>query len=539
VHLNILITLPTLTLQPQDTYTPLPTYTPQDTYTPLPTPTPTDTPTDTPTITPTPTSAVPCYNLTIKQRGSGDRLIPSKIRSNGCPLEHYIEGEFITLNAQPSPGWKVEGWQGTADDSQKTHINELIMPAANHKVEVIYQMTRLASNCRSLTPPGAPLPATCLVGIVYLDGRPLADVDVEITNQAAESKIIRTEIKENSADPRPHFRIPLDDPAFPIQVGQPIDLRVVHDNLEITVPWVAQIGHQQVDIVLSSAEGGRPIGTIGSVSIENGILTALGMGISQEQGSEIISYLWHTNHKNEPLGKSAKLILPVTELQPGRHQLTFQAEDSQGSWSEPIITDIYVAHNPATKWVMLLYLAGDYNDSDQQWNAFQKALHKLKGLDDRSLRIVAQVDGANRPAQRWIIEPGQDPAQEPESIGEVAMDDPQTLIEFIEWGQAKFPSDNYYLAIADHGQAVRGIAWDAISDLTDNGIPDNSAYMTVKELGEALNSPTIAPINVLHLDACSMNLIEVAYEIGERTDVMISSQYLGWDYFTHQQGGQR
>jgi len=150
---------------------------------------------------------------------------------------------------------------------------------------------------------------------------------------------------------------------------------------------------------------------------------------------------------------------------------------------------------------------------------------------------VAQVDGFDQDTERWIIEPGQgvQAAQlSQESIGEMAMDDPATLAEFIQWGQAQFPAKHYYLVIADHGQGARGIAWDTTSDLADDGERNDSAYLTIKELGEALDAPHVAPVDVLHFDACSMNLVEVAYEVRNRTQVLVSSQYLAWDYFAYE-----
>lgn len=113
------------------------------------------------------------------------------------------------------------------------------------------------------------------------------------------------------------------------------------------------------------------------------------------------------------------------------------------------------------------------------------------------------------------------------------MDHPDALTDFVRWGQERFKDSRYYLAIADHGQAVRGIAWDATSDIRDNGVADLTAYLTVKELGEALRKAALKPVDILHLDACSMNLLETAYELKEVAGILISSQYLAWDYFSY------
>jgi len=190
---------------------------------------------------------------------------------------------------------------------------------------------------------------------------------------------------------------------------------------------------------------------------------------------------------------------------------------------------------------MLLYLAGDYDDEDKLWSAFQNALSGLEHVNNDQLRIVAQVDGfgpgeSSRGAERWTIEPSQDGESmtvDTTVLGEVPMDDQKTLIDFVKWGQDTFPAKHYYLAIADHGQGARGIAWDSTTDRDDDKQYNHSAYLTVEELGQALGSEDIWPVNVLHLDACSMNLLEVAYEVRDKADVLIASQYLGWNHFAY------
>jgi hypothetical protein len=142
-----------------------------------------------------------------------------------------------------------------------------------------------------------------------------------------------------------------------------------------------------------------------------------------------------------------------------------------------------------------------------------------------------QIDGpAVGDTHRLLIWPGtaSTPARiEDQPFDEQAMDDPSVLADFIHWGQNSFSAAHYYLAIANHGQGIQGIAWDTTTDLSGN------AYLTIKELGQALSAPGIAPIDVLHLDACSMNLLEVAYEVRQRVQVLIASQYLAWDFFAY------
>jgi len=234
-------------------------------------------------------------------------------------------------------------------------------------------------------------------------------------------------------------------------------------------------------------------------------------------------------------------------LEPGTYELTFQVQRSQNAqarqggedgWSAPVTEKIHIASKNDVEWVMMLYMAGDYHDNDKQWNIFQRVLDNLNKTElDPNLRVVAQVDGYRLTPQRWIISPNEQESQSYE-IDEVAMDSPDTLSAFLKWGQKEFPAKNYYLVVANHGQAVRGIAWDTTSDGADDREINNSAYLTIRELREALSAPGVDPVDVLHLDACSMNLFEVAYEVSKYTKVLVSSQYLGWDYFPYDQYAQ-
>lgn len=289
----------------------------------------------------------------------------------------------------------------------------------------------------------------------------------------------------------------------------------------------------------------RPIATINHIaasSIAPGeTLMIRGMGQDSDETPAITAYRW-TSSRDGVIGAQAILTLPAANLSPGSHIITLEVQDGEGEWSTPVSTSIYVASPPQVAWTALLYLAGDYEDRGKQIEAFTKALTALQtSLRNPAIRVAAQVDGpANGDTYRMLIIPGNPPqVVRLENLGEKAMDTPATLTEFVRWGQSTFPAQHYYLAIANHGQGIQGIAWDMTSDLNDDNAFNGSAYLTVAELGQALRADGIAPLNVIHLDACSMNMLEVAYELRPTADVpirsrlLIASQYLGWDYFPY------
>lgn len=261
---------------------------------------------------------------------------------------------------------------------------------------------------------------------------------------------------------------------------------------------------------------------------------AVGMGQESVKGKDhtIVAYHW-TLDGATVIGTESTLTKLASSFTPGSHSLSFEVQDSAGEWSASVSKSFYVGKLVGTTpWTMLLYLDGDYHDS-KLLDQFTATLTDMRQhVANPAVRIAVLLDGpANGDTRRIVIAPpsssGGPPLFTETAVGELAMDDPNTLANFIRWGQQQFPAQHYYLSIADHGQAIQGIGWDSTSDRNDG------AYLTVKELGEALRSSGVAPIDVLHLDACSLNLLDVAYEVRDNVKMLVASQYLGWSYFAY------
>ncbi|NOH16057.1 clostripain-related cysteine peptidase [Clostridium cochlearium] len=90
---------------------------------------------------------------------------------------------------------------------------------------------------------------------------------------------------------------------------------------------------------------------------------------------------------------------------------------------------------------------------------------------------------------------------------------PLNLYDFIKWGIKNFPAENYALLISAHGLSYIG----GITDLTlgnfyTMGIPEMCKVMNL--IRENLKEH----IDILLLDMCNMNLIEIIYELGFSED---------------------
>ncbi len=90
-----------------------------------------------------------CYALTLTHIGSGSDPVASPANSSGCESGQYMEGESISLTANPSSSWHVAGWNGTSNDTSTSTNNTVIMPASDHTVTVNYEQNTL--NCYTLT----------------------------------------------------------------------------------------------------------------------------------------------------------------------------------------------------------------------------------------------------------------------------------------------------------------------------------------------------------------------------------------------------
>jgi len=409
----------------------------------------------------------------------------------------------------------------------------------------------LSAECRDITPPGNERSDICIVGFVYMDGEPTNDVTVSISVDGATASKTQTAAHVfPQHEMRPYYRADLSQVAETIAADDLIAISAEVDGQKVSIQIVARAGLQQVDLVIPSDDADAdPISTINYVGQrtlqEDEFLTMVGGGQVGDASGEIVAWRWELNN-DLVLGESPDLDVPADTLPSGIHEISLRVRDDAGNWSPPVTTEISVIGTDAEYWTVLLYLAGDFGDGGALHRKFEKALNRIRRqLKNPNVRIAAIVDGPeDDDTMRYLIEPGKNrqnaTISEPlpvspndEGKTERAMDDPATITEFINWGTGNFPTDFTYLVIANHGQALRGIAWDRTSDIADGG-EELSAHLTTKEIAQAIKDSRIEQVDILHFDACSMNLFEVAYELRDQADYLLSSQYYGWDYFAYE-----
>jgi hypothetical protein len=97
------------------------------------------------------------------------------------------------------------------------------------------------------------------------------------------------------------------------------------------------------------------------------------------------------------------------------------------------------------------------------------------------------------------------------------------MVDFVNWTKKNYPSKKYVLIIWNHGSG-----WDKggdITAITEKGISYDD------ETGNNINTPQmrmalekVGGVNILGMDACLMQMAEVAYEIKDYSDYVVASE---------------
>ena len=211
----------------------------------------------------------------------------------------------------------------------------------------------------------------------------------------------------------------------------------------------------------------------------------------------------------------------------GAFTVSLTATGPGGSDTETKVDYITALSDVEASWTFLLYLAGDNN----LHRFLDDALHRLEENINPNVNVLVLIDGAgNNNTWRYDVQPGGDYTDNVNRwyMGELGMDDPQTLTNFVDWARQNYSATHTYLAIADHGLGTGGTAWDDTSG--------THAHITVAELRTALQEATLDgadPLDVVHYDSCLMAMIENAYQIKEYASYLVASENLGWGIFAY------
>ncbi|MEN6370493.1 MAG: clostripain-related cysteine peptidase [Armatimonadota bacterium] len=184
-------------------------------------------------------------------------------------------------------------------------------------------------------------------------------------------------------------------------------------------------------------------------------------------------------------------------------------------------------------WTVLVFLNAD-NDLEPYGILNFNQMEKVGSTD--KVKIVVQMDrspgydssnGNWTGTRRYLVTKDSDTekinSQMIQDMGEIDMGNPDTLKEFITWGEENYPADHYCLVIWNHGSGWRSMAYSP--QLTKNVSYDDTSNTSIKttDLPNAL-SGIPQQIDVIAFDASLMQMLEVAYELRDSGRILVGSE---------------
>lgn len=185
------------------------------------------------------------------------------------------------------------------------------------------------------------------------------------------------------------------------------------------------------------------------------------------------------------------------------------------------------------EWSVLVYLNGNNELEPEMWKS-KSDLEKIGSSDE--INIVTQIaresqeildiirpnDSVKYSEEKWIGVRRYYITREGsiliEKLKDVNMASFKSLYNFIEWGIKSYPAKRYMVIVAGHGFTVA-----ALSDLSLNN-PHTMGVYEMCSVFNLINKNLGINIEVLVLDICNMNNIELVYELGKNEK--IATNYL-------------
>jgi hypothetical protein len=193
------------------------------------------------------------------------------------------------------------------------------------------------------------------------------------------------------------------------------------------------------------------------------------------------------------------------------------------------------------QWTFMVFLNAD-NNLDRFGVIDVQEMEKA-GLS-KDVNLVVQLDRFRKETRRYVPTSRAADATADDwgltskmvqNMGEVDMGDYKEMVNFVKWSKENYPAENYALVIWNHGagwkkrsgEVAKGISYD---DQSGN-------HISTAQLGPAMQSITGVlgkKVDILAMDACLMQMVEVAYEVRENALYMVASEETepgdGWPY---------
>lgn len=193
-------------------------------------------------------------------------------------------------------------------------------------------------------------------------------------------------------------------------------------------------------------------------------------------------------------------------------------------------------------WTVLLFIDGDNNLEPWAW-VNEDQLEQLP--DNPRVNLVAQMktlhgfpqSTTGRPrARRFAIHHSatrnsyastklatEATGGAASDLGNLDMGTVATMQDFIAWAQTNYPADHYAIDLWDHGSGWRPVG--RAAGARGRGIlysDTYASYLHNEQMAAALAAPT--PFDIVFMDACNMQMAEVAYELRNVTTYTVGGE---------------
>ena len=208
------------------------------------------------------------------------------------------------------------------------------------------------------------------------------------------------------------------------------------------------------------------------------------------------------------------------------------------------------------KWTFMVYMAGDNNLDGA---ALRDIAEMARAGSTKDVNILVQLDRIedNLTRRFRITQGGGFKTDCIESFGDTNTGDPQILYDFVKWAVDNYPADRYALILWNHGSGwwedAKGRAAGPAEKksrrrLFNHAFPQEHRSICYDDTsgGDALDNRELRvvlagicallgrKIDLLGMDACLMNMVEVAYQLRESVNVIVGSEieepFDGWPY---------
>ncbi|MFH2075807.1 MAG: clostripain-related cysteine peptidase [Pseudomonadota bacterium] len=231
-----------------------------------------------------------------------------------------------------------------------------------------------------------------------------------------------------------------------------------------------------------------------------------------------------------------------------------------------------VTGNRATgqaKWTFMVYMAGDNNLDGA---ALRDIAEMARAGSTKDVNVLVQLDRLedNLTRRFRITQGGGFKKDCIETFGDTNTGDPQILYEFVKWAVDNYPADRYALILWNHGSGWwedaksrasgpaakkprrrlfrQPVRYPVPQEHLNIPVPQEHRSICYDDTsgGDALDNRELRivlagicallgrKIDLLGMDACLMNMVEVAYQLRDSVNVIVGSEieepFDGWPY---------